>query len=148
MTEGRRLIKELGLESVLKEVNTLKKQMPNGDITSDDAMLYEIKCWHMKSKLTDALTTARQFEEDSKQERDNTLVDIGGEEDAPKSEAGKERYAKADERWRKLQKKAKQAQVLREYIENKRTDFEQAVYVMRSQASNRLKDKESMPKET
>jgi len=149
MSNGRELIKQLGLTDGIKEVVILTKQVPrNGDITADDALVYEVKFWHVKSKLTDMLTKVRGYELDVKQERDNTLVDIGAEEDAPNSIAGKEHYAKADPRWRKLQKQAKQAEVLREYIENKRSDFEQAIYVMRSQAQNRNKDQKSMPQET
>lgn len=146
---SKELINKLGIAQGVNEIIALTKQIPaDGDITADDALVFELKCWHLKTKLTDMLTRARRYELTKKQERDNILIDIGAEEGAPNSAVGKEQYAKADDRWRKLQDEAKAAEVLREYIQNKKDDFEQAIYVMRSQAQNRSRDQKSMPQET
>ena len=144
--EGKDLIKHLGLSKDLGDLVNLYKQVPkDGKIVVDLAMVLEVKFWLMKTKLTDMVTVAKRYELNKKQERDNTLIDVGSEEDAPNSIAGKEHYAKSDTRWRELQKESKQAEVLREYLENKRQDFEQAVYVMRSIQTFERNDKKSMP---
>jgi len=140
------LIKELKLEQGFSEVVALSKEIPkSGDIIPAKAAILEVKFWQVKTKLTNMVTIAKRYELGKKQERDNALIDIGSEEDAPNSKAGKDHHAQSDDRWRKLQKETKQAEVLREFIENKRQDFEQAIYVMRSIQSMEQRDRKSMP---
>ena len=143
MTKG--LIEKLGLAKGINEIKALSKLIPKGgEILTDDAVVLEVKFWQMKTKLTDMYIKARRYELAKKQERDNTLIDIGSEAEV-NSVAGKEQYAKGDERWRKLQSEAKEAEVLREFLDLKRSDFEQGMYVMRSVLHKGIKDQESMP---
>lgn len=139
------IINHLGLEKGLKEVMALFKLLPkDGEISMDEAIVFEVKFWQMKTKLTDMYIKAKRYEVSKKQERDNALIDIGSEADV-NSVAGKEQYAKGDEKWRKLQEESKEAEVIKEFLELKRSDFEHAIYVMRSILQKGLKDKESMP---
>lgn len=139
------IIDHLGIGAGLKEVMSLFKQVPkDGEIPAEDAVVLEVKFWQMKTKLTDMYAKAKRYELSIKQQRDNALIDIGSEAEV-NSVAGKEQYAKGDERWRVLQEQAKEAEVIREFLELKREDFEQAIYVMRSILHKGLKDKESMP---
>jgi hypothetical protein len=62
-----------------------------------------------------------------------------------KSEASKQRVSKADKRWRELQDKRLEAQVLTNYLKMKREDFDQAVYVMRTSVTYGHKDEQSTP---
>lgn len=141
----RETIKKLGLEQGINEMVTLYKRIPkSGEITPDEAIILQVLFWQMKTKLSDMVTKASRYELDIKQQRDNLDLDIQSTSEE-KSEAGKQRVSKSDSRWRDLQNKRLEAGVLTEYLKMKRSDFEQAVYVMRTIVTFGHKDQESMP---
>jgi hypothetical protein len=107
-------------------------------------MVLHVLFWQIKTKLSDMVTKAERYELDIKQQRDNTDVDIQSECEE-KSEAGKQRVSKADKRWRDLQDKRLEAQVLTNYLKMKREDFDQAVYVMRTAITSGRRDEQSTP---
>ena len=141
----RETIKKLGLEQGINEMVTLYKRIPkSGEIVPDDAIILQVLFWQMKTKLSDMVTKAERYELDTKQKRDNLDVDIQSTSEE-KSEAAKQRVARADKSWRALQDQRLEAGVLTEYLKMKRSDFEQAVYVMRAILTYGRKDQESMP---
>ncbi len=138
-------IKKLGLEQGFNEMVTLYKRIPkSGEITPDEAIVLHVLFWQMKTKLSDMVTKAERYELDIKQQRDNLDVDIQSESEE-KSEASKQRVSKADSRWRELQDKRLEAQVLTNYLKMKREDFDQAVYVMRTSVTYGHRDEQSTP---
>jgi hypothetical protein len=138
-------IKKLGLEQGIQEMVALYKRIPkSGEISQDEALILQVLFWQIKTKLSDMVTKAERHELNTKQQRDNLDIDIQSTSEE-KSEAGKQRISKADERWRALQDQRLEAQVLTEYLKMKRADFEQAVYVMRTILTFGHRDQESMP---
>jgi len=141
----KEIIKKLGLDKGINEMVTLYKRIPkSGEIIPSEAIILHVLFWQMKTKLSDMVTKAERHELDIKQKRDNLDVDIQGECDE-KSEAAKQRIARANDEWRKLQDQRLEAQVLSNYLKMKRDDFDQAVYVMRTIVTNGKRDEESMP---
>ena len=141
----RETIKKLGLEQGINEMVALYKRIPkSGEITPDEAMVLHVLFWQIKTKLSDMVTKAERYELDIKQQRDNLDVDIQSESEE-KTEAGKQRVSKADKRWRDLQDKRLEAQVLTNYLKMKREDFDQAVYVMRTAITCGRRDEQSTP---
>ena len=141
----KNVIKQLGLDKGIKEMISLSKRIPkSGQITRSDALILHILFWQMKTKLSDMVTKAERHELDIKQKRNNIDLDIQSECDE-KSEAAKQRVAKTDKRWRDLQDQRLEAEVLRKFLERKRSDFDQAVYVMRTAVEYGYKDEQSTP---
>ena len=141
----QKVIKQLGLDKGMKEIVSLSKRIPkSGQITRSDAIILHVLFWQMKTKLSDMVTKAERYELNIKQKRDNTQIDIESESDE-KSVAAKERFAKGDKRWRDLQDQRLEAEVLRKFLERKRSDFDQAVYVMRTAVEYGYKDEQSTP---
>ena len=138
-------IKKLGLEQGMNEMVALYKRIPkSGEITPNEAIVFHVLFWQMKTKLSDMVTKAERYELDIKQQRDNMDVDIQSECEE-KSEAGKQRVSKLDTRWRELQNKRLEAQTFTNYLKMKREDFDQAVYVMRTSVTYGHKDEQSTP---
>jgi hypothetical protein len=138
-------INKLGLGQGINEMVTLYKRIPkSGVISPNEAIVLHVLFWQMKTKLSDMVTKAERHELDIKQQRDNLDVDIQSESEE-KSEAGKQRISKKDKRWRDLQDKRLEAQVLTNYLKMKREDFDQAVYVMRTSVTYGHKDEQSTP---
>ena len=140
----RKIIKELKMETDIQEIVKLYKRVPkSGQILPDEALILQVLFWQTKTKLSDLVTKAERYELDMKQKRDNKGVDIQCSTEG--SEAAKQRVAKANKEWRDLQDKRLEAQVLTEYLKMKRSDFDQAVYVMRTVAQYGTKDEQSTP---
>ena len=141
----QKLIKKLGLDKGIQEMLNLSKRIPkSGQVTRQDALILHVLFWQMKTKLSDMVTKAERHELNIKQTRDNTDLDIQSEAEE-KSEAAKQRVAKTDKRWRDLQEQRLEAEVLRKFLERKRDDFDQAVYVMRTVIEHGHMDEQSTP---
>ena len=139
----KNLISKLKIENQVKQITSLQTGVPD-IINSDEALALHIKFWQVKSVISDIYIKARRYELEKKLERDTELIDLKSESEE-KSEAAKERYAMAQESWRKLQQESKEAEVLREWLELKRDDFSQAIYVTRTILEQYRQDKNSMP---
>jgi hypothetical protein len=137
------LIAKLKIGKQIKRVTSLQTGVPDV-IDADTALALHIKFWQVKTIISDMYIKVRRYELGKKLDRDTMLVDLKSESEE-KSEAAKERYAMAQESWRKLQGEAKEAEVLREWLELKREDFSQAIYVTRTLLEQYKQDKNSMP---
>ena len=139
------LIKLLKIETKIKRITDLQGQV-NDIIPTDQALILHVKFWQVKSIISDILIKAKRYELDKKFERNKELVDLKSECEE-KSEAAKERYAMAQDSWRKLQEASKEAQILREWLELKREDFSQAIYIAKTVLEQNRQDKIDMPNE-
>ena len=140
------LLKKLKIEKTIKEIRNLQSQVPkDGTLPEDDALLLHVKFWSATTMLTDILTKAKRYEVDVKFRRNKLLNELKGESDE-KSEAAKERVAKSDKEWQKLQKERIEVQVLREWLELKRHDFSQAHIMAREVLKLKRQDFITEPK--
>lgn len=137
------LIKKLKITKQIKQVTSLQTGVPDV-INADEALALHVKFWQVKTVISDVYIKARRYELEKKLERDMVMVDLKTESEE-KSEAAKERYAMTQDRWRKLQQERQEAEVLREWLELKRDDFSQAIYVTRTILEQYRQDRSSMP---
>ena len=134
--------KLVGIMQLVQEVRDSRNS--SGEITPDVALTLHVKIWLGRTTLTDMLAVAKSYELNKKIERDNALIDIGSQAETTKINA-KEHFAKSDDQWRQLQQDAKDAEVFREYLENKRHDLEQAVFVTKNLVEYGRKDAATTP---
>lgn len=143
----KELIKKLKINRQIDQVTALGKEVKD-IIPADQALILHVKFWQVKTILSDIVIKAKRYEIQKKLERDFELVDLQSEcnNDDYRSEAAKERYAKSQDSWRNLQKQTKEAEALREWLELKRDDFTQAIYVTKTVLDQEHQDRRDMPK--
>ena len=143
------LIKKLKIERQISQITELAKEVKE-IIPAEQALILHVKFWQVKSTISDILIKAKRYEVQKKLDRDFELLDLESEcdESQYKSETAKERYAKSQDSWRKLQQEAKQAEALREWLELKREDFSQGIYVTKTVLDQKTQNRKDMPKTT
>jgi len=126
-----KILKKLKLVEDIKRVMKVEKQIPrDGTIPENDAMVLHVLFLQAKMKMTDLLTKAKRYEVHIKIQRDNKLNLLMSKADE-KSEAAKLRKAQGDTDWQTLQKERVNAEILVDWLANKRRDFGEASIMCR-----------------
>lgn len=126
-----KILKKLKLVEDIKRIMKVEKQIPrNGIIPENDAMVLHVLFLQAKMKMTDLVTKAKRYEQHIKLQRNNKLNSLTSQSDE-KSEAAKTRKAQGDTTWQTLQKERVNAEILVDWLVNKRRDFGEASIMCR-----------------
>jgi len=117
-----KILKKLKLVEDIKRIMKVEKQIPrDGIIPENDAMVLHTLFVQAKMKMTDLVTKAKRYEQHIKLERNNTLTRLKSE--AKGSEASRLRVAQGNPTWQTLQRERVNAEILVDWLINKRKDF-------------------------
>jgi len=126
-----RIIRELKLTDDIKRISKVEQRIPrNGIIPENDAMILHVLFLQAKMKLTDLVTKAKRYEQHIKITRNNKL-NLLTSKSGEKSEAAKLRIAHGNKEWQILQEERVNAEILVDWLMNKRRDFGDASIMCR-----------------
>lgn len=145
MKSIEQVIAEIDSYKIYDEMRKLVASIPvNGQITGDMASVLQTKCWLVTSKVTKLLSDLEVRVAFLERQREDILSDQKALSEE-KSEAGKERVAKATPEYRAIADELAVAKVAMNKVLNQKKFFDNGVYVMRSKQEKEKRDWQSTP---